>query len=62
MITIAHRLQTIIQSDKVLVMSNGKVKEYDRPQKLMATKSSYFAKLVEEMAMEEEKINEERAK
>ena len=56
MITIAHRLQTIIQSDKVLVMSNGKVKEYDNPKKLMATPSSYFAKLIEEMTMEEERI------
>ena len=62
MITIAHRLQTIIQSDKVLVMSNGKVKEYDSPQKLMATPSSYFAKLIEEMTMEEERIQDERAK
>ena len=62
MITIAHRLQTIIQSDKVLVMSNGKALEYQSPQKLMATPSSYFAKLIEEMTMEEERIKEERAK
>ena len=62
MITIAHRLQTIIQSDKVLVMSNGKVLEYESPRKLMATASSYFAKLIEEMTMEEERIKEERAK
>ena len=30
-ITVAHRLNTIIQSDKVLVLSFGKVKEYDSP-------------------------------
>jgi ABC-type multidrug transport system fused ATPase/permease subunit len=31
MLTGAHRLQTIIKSDKVMVMSYGKVAEYDSP-------------------------------
>ena len=60
MITIAHRLQTIVQSDKVLVMGNGKVKEFDHPQALMANPSSHFAKLIEEVTMDEEKIKLER--
>lgn len=60
MITIAHRLQTIVTSDKVIVMGNGKVKEYDHPQALMANPSSHFAKLIEEVTMEEERIKKER--
>ena len=34
-ITIAHRLNTIIKSDKVMVLSEGKVVEYDAPKVLM---------------------------
>ena len=36
MITIAHRLNTIIASDKVLVLSHGEVLEYDNPQTLLS--------------------------
>ena len=34
-ITIAHRLNTIIKSDKVLVLVDGRVEEYDAPRELM---------------------------
>ena len=39
-LTIAHRLNTIADSDKILVMENGKVGEFDRPEVLKRDKSS----------------------
>jgi len=36
MITIAHRINTIIQSDKVLILSQGEVLEFGDPKLLMA--------------------------
>ncbi|XP_028790571.1 LOW QUALITY PROTEIN: ABC transporter C family member 8-like, partial [Neltuma alba] len=46
-ITIAHRVPTVTDSDMVMVLSSGKVVEYDEPSKLMETNSS-FSKLVAE--------------
>ncbi|XP_042486788.1 ABC transporter C family member 3-like [Macadamia integrifolia] len=47
-ITIAHRITSILNTDKVLVLDNGRVLEYDSPAKLLQIKSSSFAKLVKE--------------
>ncbi|KAJ9190310.1 hypothetical protein P3X46_001526 [Hevea brasiliensis] len=46
-ITVAHRVPTVIDSDMVLVLSYGKLLEYDEPSKLMEINSS-FSKLVAE--------------
>ncbi|KAI5445048.1 ATP-binding cassette sub- C member 8, variant 3 [Lathyrus oleraceus] len=46
-ITVAHRVPTVIDSDMVMVLSYGKLMEYDEPSKLMDTNSS-FSKLVAE--------------
>ena len=48
-LTIAHRLQTIIESDNILVLADGKVVEFDKPQTLLQNQDSHFTKLVEEM-------------
>lgn len=45
-LTIAHRIHTIVDSDRVLVLENGEVKEFGRPQSLLANSSSAFARLV----------------
>ncbi|XP_057653043.1 ATP-binding cassette sub-family C member 4-like [Diorhabda carinulata] len=45
-LTIAHRLNTIMDSDKVLVMSFGVMIEYDHPYKLLQMEDSHFHKMV----------------
>lgn len=44
-ITIAHRIKTIIHYDKILVMSNGEIVEYDSPEVLINNTSSLFYEL-----------------
>jgi len=61
MLTVAHRLQTIIKSDKVMVMSYGKVAEFDPPQTLLKNPKSHFTKLVNDL-QKEEKENEKKKK
>ncbi|PIK41787.1 Multidrug resistance-associated protein 7 [Apostichopus japonicus] len=45
-LTIAHRIKTILNSDRVLVMNNGKVMEFSPPYLLLQDSSSYFYRLV----------------
>ncbi|CAL9180811.1 unnamed protein product [Musa hybrid cultivar] len=47
-ITIAHRVPTVTDSDMVTVLSYGKLVEYDKPSRLIENRSSAFAKLVAE--------------
>ncbi|KAJ2886454.1 Canalicular multispecific organic anion transporter 1 [Coemansia aciculifera] len=47
-LTIAHRINTIMDSDRVLVMDQGKVVEFDTPANLLA-RDGHFKRLVESM-------------
>ncbi|XP_050246580.1 ABC transporter C family member 3-like [Quercus robur] len=47
-ITIAHRITSVLDSDMVLLLSNGLIEEYDSPTRLLENKSSSFAQLVAE--------------
>lgn len=61
-VTIAHRLHTIMDSDKVLVMENGYAKEYDIPYKLLQQPAGHFKDLVNNLGSEEKKNLMEIAK
>ncbi|KZT36412.1 P-loop containing nucleoside triphosphate hydrolase protein [Sistotremastrum suecicum HHB10207 ss-3] len=49
-ITVAHRLQTIMGSDKIMVLDAGEVKEFDSPKTLLQRRSGFFKALVDESA------------
>lgn len=50
--TIAHRINTIINSDNVMVLDAGKCIEYGNPQKLAADPKSEFSILIKEIEKE----------
>lgn len=53
MITIAHRLNTIMSSDKILVMDHGEVAEFDKPEVLKQNKKSEFRRLLKSIEKKE---------
>ncbi|XP_060190067.1 ABC transporter C family member 3-like [Lycium barbarum] len=50
-ITIAHRITSVLDSDMVLLLEHGLIAEYDTPGRLLENESSLFAKLVAEYSM-----------
>ena len=47
-LTIAHRLNTTIDSTRILVMDRGQKKEYDTPKNLLGDPESIFSSMVNE--------------
>lgn len=63
MLTIAHRISTVIDADKILVMDKGRLVEYDHPFKLLTLKDTdteitsdgAFGKMVKAYSEDEQK-------
>ncbi|KAG0083144.1 hypothetical protein BGZ92_011054 [Podila epicladia] len=47
-ITIAHRLNTVVDYTRIIVMEQGQVSEYDTPATLLDDRESAFSKMVDE--------------
>lgn len=48
-IAVAHKLDTILDFDKVVVMDKGSLVEYGRPHRLLEQQGSWFHSLYEEV-------------
>ncbi|CEH14116.1 Multidrug resistance-associated protein/mitoxantrone resistance protein, ABC superfamily [Ceraceosorus bombacis] len=46
-ITVAHRIRTIMDYDRILVMSHGSILEFDTPSNLLAKKDGAFRKMAD---------------
>ncbi|XP_037583081.2 ATP-binding cassette sub-family C member 3-like [Dermacentor silvarum] len=45
LIAIAHRIHTVLDYDRILVMDDGRVREYDTPASLLSDRSSCFYRM-----------------
>ena len=46
-VTVAHRINTVIDANRILVMDAGEAKEFDTPKRLLANNDSLFSSMVD---------------
>ena len=44
-LTIAHRLDTVLEYDRIMVLENGKIVEFDQPDVLLQKRDGFLSKL-----------------
>ena len=54
-LTIAHRINTIIDADRILVMDAGECREFDTPSRLLQDSGSLFSSMVDAYGEEQSK-------
>jgi ABC-type multidrug transport system fused ATPase/permease subunit len=52
MLVVAHRISTVMNSDRILVLNNGEVAEFDTPDNLRSNPDSLFSKLTADLMVE----------
>ena len=57
-LTVAHRLQTVMDSDRILVLDAGNVAEFDKPHLLLCKEKSILKELVDQTGESAEELKQ----
>ena len=55
-LTIAYRLDTILEYDKIMVLENGKIVEFDKPDVLLKKRDGFLSELYLSFQAGQEKL------